>query len=85
MPTANVIVTREWTQVAVDSDAGFLASSADGGFIQYATTTAATAPTVEGHLVPQMTLVGRGLIGPGIVWARVLPPDASSVLVVTKL
>jgi hypothetical protein len=77
-------VTQTWTQIAADTDTGFVASSADGGFIQYATTTAATAPTVEGHLVPQMTLVGRGLFGPGYVWARVLPPDQQSTLVVTK-
>ena len=82
----NIIVTREWIQVAADTDAGFVASSADGGFIQYATTDdTATAPTVEGHLVPQMTLVGRGLLGPGYVWARVMPPDQQSTLVVTKL
>lgn len=86
MPTLNITVTRGWTQLASSTDAGFLASSTDVGYIEYATTATATAPDAElqGHVVPQMQLVGRGVLGSGYVWARVLAPDQSSVLAVTK-
>jgi hypothetical protein len=86
MPTLNITVTRAWTQLAAGSDAGFLASSTDVGYIEYATTATSGAPAAElqGHVVPQMQLVGRGLLGPGHVWARVLPPDASSVVAVSR-
>lgn len=86
MPTLNITVTRAWTQLAADSDAGFLASSTDAGYIEYATTATADAPAAElqGHVVPQMQLVGRGLLGPGYVWARVLPPDAASTVAISR-
>jgi hypothetical protein len=86
MPTSNLALGLDWVRIASATDAGFLASTGEHGYIEYATTAddVAPPPTLRGHVFAQAHPVGRGDLGPGYVWARVLPPDVSSVLVVTK-
>lgn len=86
MPTTNLTITHLWTRLTNGSDAGFLASGQEVGWIEYAVTTSTTAPSnqLQGHVLPQNQLIGRGITGPGYVWARVVPDDHESIIAVTE-
>lgn len=86
MPTINLTLSDAWTQVAADTHTGFVAQSPAVGHIEWATTDADAAPaaTLAGLQLPARAPVGRGLTGPGFVWARVLPPMESATLSVTR-
>lgn len=73
MPTLNITVTRAWTQLAADSDAGFLASSTDVGHIEYTTTATSGAqlpscrPCRAANTAHRMWRAGAGpCVGAGV-------------------
>lgn len=90
MPTAAspITVGTTWTKVADTALAGWTASSPAVGHLEWATRDAAGAPdaALAGHILPAAQLVGRGLLGPGHAWARLVGtamPGATVPVVVT--
>lgn len=86
MPTLNITLTQAWSKVADAAHAGCVAQSPAVGHIEWAATDSDAAPAVglAGLQLPAQTLVGRGTLGPGHVWARVLPPLTSAPLTVIR-
>ncbi|MDW8399388.1 MAG: hypothetical protein RMK90_12595, partial [Acetobacteraceae bacterium] len=78
MPTVNLTLGQAWTKIADAASSGFVAQSPAVGHIEYATTATDAAPPagLVGLQLPAQAVVGRGLVGPGHVWARCLPPMA---------
>jgi hypothetical protein len=85
MPTSNItpISAHEWTQVASDSEAGFLCSCRVN--FEFATTADATAPAtaMQGHPCAALNAIGRGVTGGGFVWVRAVS-QKPEVFAVTK-
>lgn len=86
MATRNVTVTTSWTLVVDDASSGFVAQSPAVGYIEWATTDSTTPPsdTLVGIRLPASQLVGRGIFGPGYVWARAIPPLTDDIISVTR-
>ena len=85
MPTSNITPSsaNEWTQVAADSDAGFLCSCRVN--FEFVTTATSTAPSAAlfGHPCQGLQSIGRGVTGGGYVWVRGIHPEPQ-VFIVTK-
>lgn len=85
MPTTNVTVGRTWVKLA-DASQAFLISANFDAVLEIATTSADSAPTVDGHKlrvgVGENALT-RDVIGAGYVWARITDYK-SGLVVVTK-
>ena len=74
MATANIEVTKDWTQLASVGDGTVLATFRKMGTLEVALTSADTAPTVtKGHLLRPGDALTRLAFGDGYVWARCLP------------
>lgn len=86
MATLNLGLTQAWSKVADATHSGFVAQSPAVGHIEWATTETDAAPAASliGLQLPAQTPVGRGLLGPGHVWARVLAPIVSAPLAVIR-
>lgn len=86
MPTSNIdISTSGWTKVANDTDSNILVSWNQPVMVEFATTSANSQPTVEGHMLEQDQQVTRTVIGSGYLWARLVSRILTTArLVVTK-
>lgn len=86
MATENVTITTAWTQIVPATVDGFVAQSPAVGYIEWATTDSPTPPsdTLVGIRLPASQLVGRGIFGPGYVWARAIPPLTDDIISVTR-
>lgn len=86
MPTTNITITKGWSQIALDSDDYLLVTFHGDATLEFATTSADSEPTVDGHRLSKTDALTRSIIGPGYVWARCvgsLRPNTAQ-LVVTK-
>ena len=70
MTTKNVSVNQTWTKIAASTDEEIFVSWDIPIILEVATTSADTAPTVNGHLFPKQETVTRAKVGSGFVWAR---------------
>ena len=70
MTTKNVSVNQTWTKIAASTDEEIFVSWDIPIVLEVATTSADTAPTVNGHLFPKQETVTRAKVGSGFVWAR---------------
>jgi len=86
MPTSNITITPTWTKVADTAVLDFLATFTTPVALEFATTTADTAPTVQGHQITNASAVTRSVLGVGYVWAKTIAGSKPSdiPLVVTK-
>jgi len=86
MPTNNIAVTSTWTKLAASADADVLITCNDAVMMEVAATSADTAPVVTGHKLNPGQAITRSLIGPGFIWAKLLPGSqpASVIMVVSK-
>lgn len=86
MATTNIEVTSSWVKLADVTDTELLVTWSTPVTIEVATTSANTAPTVNGHRLSNSDAITRGVIGSGYVWAKLVsgafPPAAP--VVVTK-
>jgi len=74
MSTVNVsIITGSWTKIADNSDNDFLITWDTARVIELASTEANTAPTVQGHRSAREKKFTREDLGPGYVWAKLVP------------
>lgn len=86
MPTTNVQVTQAWVKIAETSHTEFLVTWDDRVDLEFATTTADSAPTVRGHRLSRDSAITRSVLGAGYVWARVVASGhgSAALLVVSK-
>ena len=86
MPTTNPAITSTWSKIADSSNTELLASWNAPVQVEFATTSADSAPTVHGHRLDQGSCITRSLLGSGYVWARLSKGAAPSSinLVVSK-
>jgi hypothetical protein len=85
MSTINTPITASWTKIAETADSAFLVTWNAPVTVEVATTTANSAPTVEGHLLNNDSAITRDVIGVGYVWAKLRGSVPSTVrLVVSK-
>ena len=86
MPTTNPAVTTAWLKIAEAGEA-FLVSCNFLEFVEVATTSVDSAPTVNGHQlrvgVGEQAIM-RDVIGAGYVWVRLVAPKTGATLVLTK-
>lgn len=86
MPTVNINAGPAWVKVA-DAGQDFLMSTNTDIVVEVATTTADAAPAVTGHRMNcgfNREALTRTAIGAGYVWAKLIFPEATAVLVVSK-
>lgn len=74
MSTSNIQVTSSWVKVVDTSKGEFLITWTGTNSVEFATTSADTAPVVTGHLINPAQALSRAAIGPGHVWAKVKQP-----------
>lgn len=86
MQTSNVVVGRNWTQVAADTDQELLVTWESIVELEVATTSSNTAPTVVGHRLSRVDAISRGVFPSGFVWVKLVSsgPQSDVVLVVSK-
>ena len=86
MQTSNVVVGRNWTQIAADTDQELLVTWESIVEIEVATTSSNSAPTVVGHRLSRADAVSRGVFPSGYVWVKLVSsgPQSDVVLVVSK-
>ena len=86
MATLNISISDQWTKLADSANSELLVTWNDPVSVEVATTTADTAPTVNGHHLSPDDAVTRAVIGSGYVWARLVSGSRpnSANLVVTK-
>lgn len=84
MATSSIVLSTAW-QLLVDPSKDFLISMTTGGVIEVAMRDTATPPIGSGHLLRLVDndAVGRGIVGPGYVYARAYPPDSSANIALT--
>lgn len=70
MPTTNMNIGPNWTQVASTSDSAVLISWDTAAILEVATTSQNTAPTGKGHKFFQDKPITRSDLGDGFIWAR---------------
>ena len=86
MLTTNVVVGRNWTQVAADSDQELLVTWESPVELEVAVTSTNTAPSADGHRLSRADAISRGVFPSGYVWVRLASngPQSDLVLVVSK-
>ena len=86
MATLNISISDQWTKLADSANLELLVTWNDPISIEVATTTADTAPIVNGHRLFPNDAITRTVIGSGYVWARLVSGSRSNSanLVVTK-
>ena len=84
MATSNISISNAWVKLANSADSELLVTWGGSARIEVATTSADSAPTVNGHILYPGDAITRAVIGSGYVWVRLVSgsyPNSANLVV----